>query len=60
MFLNTFVQKLINSKYSFLYHSCVGFFSVVCFVKCYLPHPSSVIHAAAWCSGQISKPVHLY
>lgn len=32
MFLNTFVQKHINSKYSLMYCSCVRFFS--CSVFC--------------------------
>lgn len=60
MFLNTFVQKHINSKYYIMYCSCVIFFPVVCWAKCYQWHTSFIIHAINWYSRQICKLVHLY
>lgn len=56
MCLNTFVQKHTNSKYYMTLLCAVG----VCLAKCYQLHPSSIIHALSWDSGQTDKPVNFY
>lgn len=62
MFLNTFVQKHINSKYYIIYCSCVIWFFPCGVLGKALP-ATQIFHntnAVTWYSGQICKPVDLY